>query len=310
MEARYKGEIIQVFEGIAIIRNADNPIEIIKNSGMLKEIGILHSILEADTDKIVGELEKLSTTGLRFKKINIRKFKNYSCHINPKDLKLTSLSGGDRVLRVFITEGIAVIGEVLAEQDTKAFNSRRPGRRPFFKPGPLSPQLSRVFVNLARLKEGDVYLDPFCGTGGFVLEACLLGARHCICGDLSSDMIRGSLINIKYFNFNDKVSFFWQDSAYIPLKEETVDTIATDPPYGRSTTTGKRAYDELVEKFLHESYRVLKKGGHIVYAGPSQYTPWKLAYKVGFRVIARYQMYVHSTLTREIVVARKLGIEQ
>ncbi len=41
----------------------------------------------------------------------------------------------------------------------------------------MSPKLARCMVNLTGVKENDLVLDPFCGTGGILIEAGIMGAR-------------------------------------------------------------------------------------------------------------------------------------
>ena len=57
----------------------------------------------------------------------------------------------------------------------KYFEEMKPHKRPFFHPGCMSPKRARCMANLARVKEGDVVLDPFCGTGGILIEAGVIG---------------------------------------------------------------------------------------------------------------------------------------
>ena len=212
---------------------------------------------------------------------------------------------GPRVLRAFATEGLVIVGLPEARLDTRSLMERSPGRRPFFKPGPLSPQLSRAFVNLARLRRGDVYLDPFCGTGGFVIEACLIGASRCLCGDLDWAMVRGAPRNLEaYCRGHAWLVAAW-NAASLPVAPGSVDAIATDPPYGRSTTTGGQGYERLVSRFLEAAAGAVRPGGYIVYAGPERFKPWRLAAEAGLRVVDRIEMYVHGSLTRAIVVARR-----
>jgi len=207
--------------------------------------------------------------------------------------------------RVFLTEGIVVFGRIIARQDTKAFNMRRPGRRPFFKPGPLSPQLSRALVNISRATPGKIFADPFCGTGGFVLEACLVGVDKCACLDIQDAMVRGSRVNLEHYGVACRTLIAHGDAASLPLRDQSIGAIATDPPYGRSTTTAKRTYEDLTAMFLAEAYRILKPGSYIVFAGPARKQPWRLAAEAGFDVEERHHMHVHSSLTREVVVAVK-----
>jgi len=301
----YGGRIVYSFEGAALVEDAGDPEAIVARAGWVREAGILLKIVEADEDKVVEAVEEASKT-LGEVRVEFRKFKAYSCHVDSRMLGAYKARGGTP-LRVFVSEGVTLIGVPLARLDTRGFNERRPGRRPFFKPGPLSPQLSRVFVNLSRLPPGGVFLDPFCGTGGFVLEACLAGASVCVCSDIAEEMVRGSRVNLEHYGVYGRSLVAKADAAAIPVRDESVDAIATDPPYGRSTTTAKRRYEELVALFLDEARRILKPGGHVVYAGPASKQPWRLAVEAGLEVRGRYHMHVHGSLTREVVVARKVG---
>lgn len=311
LQARVPGRILYHFEGLALFESSRDPSAITRLAGWVKETGRVLFHGTADQEVIESSLKLLGEGLRKYKRLLVKKYKGYSCHIDTGRIKRLALSlglgAGGSLLRLFITEGVYVLGEIIGVQDTREYNVRRPGKRPFFKPGPLSPQLSRVFVNLSRLPEEGVFLDPFCGTGGFVLEACLTGASLCICGDIAVEMVRGARVNLSHYNVYDRSIVIRQDSARLPLSRESVDAIATDPPYGRSTTTAKRSYRELVEGFLTEAERVLRPGGYIVYAGPEREEPWKLAVGAGLRVERRFHMHVHSTLAREVVVARKVG---
>src|SRR6266508_1848825 len=65
----------------------------------------------------------------------------------------------------------------LAAIDRRAFEARKVGERSFVQPISLHPRLARTLVNLSRVQDGGTLLDPFCGTGGILLEAGLVGAQ-------------------------------------------------------------------------------------------------------------------------------------
>ena len=79
----------------------------------------------------------------------------------------------------------------------KYFEEMKPHKRPFFHPGCMSPNLARCMANLARVNEGDVVLDPFCGTGGILIEAGLIGCKVIGC-DIDWKMKKGTATNLEY----------------------------------------------------------------------------------------------------------------
>jgi len=298
LEAYGIGDIVYAFEGAALYRSEPSrrPELPALIGGFVKEVGELVAIISADQDELNNVYSRIPPDY----RVEPRRFRGYGKH-----LELPRRRGLEPGYRVFATEGVVIVGRILARQDTRAFNERRPGRRPFFKPGPLSPQLSRALVNMSRATPAKTFADPFCGTGGFVLEACLLGASKCACIDVQREMVEGSRLNLTHYGVAERCLIARGDAASLPLGEESIGAIATDPPYGRSTTTAKRTYEELASLFLGEAFRVLREGSYLVYAGPARKAPWKLAEEAGFRVVERHHMHVHGSLTREVVVARK-----
>ncbi len=306
--------IIYHLEGLALF-DADNldPWRAAERAAWVREIGLLLGIAESTIEGIEALAEEAARS-LEGERIWVDpwRFKGYSPQAREDVVRRilvsklrdkASLGKGGKVLRVFITEGVAIAGIMLASRG-KGFHLRRPRRRPFFKPGPLSPDLSRVMVNLSRPREGATFLDPFCGTGGFAIEAMMVGAGRIICGDLDMDMYRGSRVNLDTFTCG-RCLVIGHNAARLPLGPNTVDSIATDPPYGRSTTTARMGYRRLMEEFLSSALEALAPGGYMVYAGPYSEEPARLGEEAGLRVLARIHMYVHSSLTRDIVVARK-----
>ncbi len=312
--------VVMHLDGLAVFdAEMADPSIIARRAGWVREVGELVYIGESSVDNLEDSIspliDALAEKDAKLAWVEARRFKGYGYigesqaeRIIMKGLKGSNIQLSRRaplLVRVFLTEGVVVVGIRIAQLDTRQFNDRRPRARPFFKPGPLSPQLSRVFVNLSRLKRGGTYLDPFCGTGGFAIEACMIGAGRVVCGDIDKSMASGALVNLNSYSCGESLVYHG-NALKIPLGDEVIDSIATDPPYGRSTTTAKQGYERLVDSFIEEASRVARKGSYIVYAGPYKYKPWRYAVEEGLRVIGRYHMYVHSSLTREIVVARKV----
>ncbi len=314
-----EARIIEAYDGLAVYESSVKGWEITSRAGWIKEAGILIYIGEAawGPERLAAEIhEALVSLGVdKPLRVEARRYKQYAPGLSI-DLLKKKLIGlleergpgastrARSTLRVFATEGIVSAGLVEDVLDTRAFDRRRPGRRPFFKPGPLSPQLSRVLANLSRPRPGGVFMDPFCGTGGIALEACLAWGGRVLCGDVAWDMVRGASRNLPAYGCN--TCLVMAHNVVKPPVAGMVDAIATDPPYGRSTTTSGHSYETLAGALIDLALQALPRGGHLVYAGPHSRRPYAIAEEAGLRVRARYHMHVHGTLTREVVVAQRV----
>jgi tRNA (guanine10-N2)-dimethyltransferase len=212
------------------------------------------------------------------------------------------LSNPQKTFFGVLTDNRFILGLKIAEIIPKQFSERRPRRRPFFHPTAMQSKLARVMVNLAQPKKGDLLLDPFCGAGGMLIEAGLLGCRV-IGFDAKPHMLRGGAINLKHFKI-DFEGVAIADARFAPVTK--VDCIATDPPYGRSASTLGTSTRLIVEDFLDSVGGVLSRGGKICMAAPETAKIAETAEAAGFRHLESHFVYVHRSLTREIVVFEKL----
>jgi tRNA (guanine10-N2)-dimethyltransferase len=181
------------------------------------------------------------------------------------------------------------------------FRETVPRSRPFFSPGVIMPKLARVLTNLSGVRENELFLDPFCGTGGIVIEASKLGAKT-IGADIQEKMVRGTRENAAFFNL--AADLFRSDAAHVPLKAACVDAVATDLPYGRASPVAcvaeagaSRA--QLYREALAEVYRVLKPGRSAVIVANSPALA-STARECGFQCRAVHSYRVHKSLTRYI----------
>ncbi|MBS3125240.1 hypothetical protein J4211_03230 [Candidatus Woesearchaeota archaeon] len=76
-------------------------------------------------------------------------------------------------IQFFFTKSHIYCGKLLWEQYER-FEERRAHLRAAHSPVSLHPKLARAMVNLTGVKTG-ILLDPFCGTGGILIEAGLMG---------------------------------------------------------------------------------------------------------------------------------------
>jgi tRNA (guanine10-N2)-dimethyltransferase len=184
------------------------------------------------------------------------------------------------------------------EVDRGSFEERKAAVRPFSYPISLHPKFARLLVNMTGVLSGETLLDPFCGTGGVLIEAGLVGA-HPIGSDLRADMVEGCAVNLKKLGI--EADLFQADVADLQERVESVDAIATDPPYGRSTTMGgdiAGLYSKSFEVFSD----ILKRGGRLSIIVPSE-DLMSLGTE-HLELEASHSLRVHKSLTRHFCLFR------
>ena len=80
-----------------------------------------------------------------------------------------NLKNADVEFRLILSEK-AVLGTLISSVDRSAYEARTPQNKPFFHPGVLMPRVARALTNLSGIKPGELFLDPFCGTAGILVE--------------------------------------------------------------------------------------------------------------------------------------------
>ncbi len=206
----------------------------------------------------------------------------------------------DNEIRVIIS-GRCHIGVKLAKIDRSSFETRKAQFRPYFSPVSLHPRLARVLVNLSRVKKGGTLLDPFCGTGGVLIETSLIAASP-IGSDIDKRMVAGCRENLKGFDRGD-AELFCADISEVGNIVKEVDAIATDPPYGRAATTNREELYSLYTRAFETFAEVLKSGGYVSIALPEE---GLMGIGKNFLSLKEcYAMKVHRSLTRHFCVYRK-----
>jgi tRNA (guanine10-N2)-dimethyltransferase len=208
-----------------------------------------------------------------------------------------NLQAADTQYRAVLTEGKCIFGVVLESIDRGAFERRNPQNKPFFYPGVLMPRFARALVNIARVQTNSIMIDPYCGTGGIMVEAGLIGTITLGC-DVQRKILLGARMNLNFYSVN--YCILLQDAGNMALRDGCVDCIVTDPPYGRSALIQAQSLEILMKRSLHEIYRVLRKGGRAVIVSERPIEQW--AKQTGFLVIDTYIQKVHRSLTRRIIV--------
>jgi len=212
------------------------------------------------------------------------------------------LKAPDITFTGILTEGKFVFGLKLAEILPKPFVERRPTKKLFFHPSAMQAKLARCMVNLAKPKTNELVLDPFCGTGGMLIEAALIGCRV-LGSDIKRRMARGASRNMAYFKIEPE-GIVVADAQSLPITN--VDCVVTDPPYGRSATTVKRTTKQIVEEVLTSVRVLLDNGQRICMASPKTLNVGLMGTALGYKHLESHFVYVHRSLTREIAVFEKV----
>jgi tRNA (guanine10-N2)-dimethyltransferase len=200
-------------------------------------------------------------------------------------------------IRAVVTEDRVLLGREVARSDRAGFRARRPHLKPFFYPGTILPKLARALVNLSCAREGERLLDPFAGTGGFLVEAGLMGVRG-VGLDVQRRIVRGALANLEGLD----CSLIVGDAMALPLKDRSVEAAVSDAPYGRSALIQAGSRDELLAGSLAELRRVLIPGRRMVFVDDRPVG--ELIVEAGFEVLEVHRERVHRSLTRQIYVCR------
>jgi len=214
---------------------------------------------------------------------------------------VVNLRKPDRVFLGVLSDGRFVFGIMTHTRQRGSIAARRPRRRPVFHPATMPPKLARCMVNLARPKRGQLLLDPFCGVGGILIEAGLVGCRVVGC-DIKPEMVKGCLRNLQFFGISP-VGVARADARNLPFGP--VNCVVADPPYGKSASTLGLTTANLLKSFLHTAWDYLLENGFLSLASPKTVGVSDFGIDAGLELVEKHYVYVHRSLTREIAVFRK-----
>jgi tRNA (guanine10-N2)-dimethyltransferase len=198
--------------------------------------------------------------------------------------------------RVLVGEEF-VLGRILHRVDRARLEATKVAHRSFSLPISLHPKFARALVNLAEIPMAGTVLDPFCGTGGILLEAAELGFRA-VGFDREEKMVRGARSSCA--EVGKAPDFAVADAGRLPVRQGSVHGIATDPPYGRAASTRGEPVNRLYERAFDAFVEVLHRGAHVAIVLPTE-----KAIEIGMarmELAERHAVRVHRSLARHFCV--------
>ncbi len=239
-------------------------------------------------------------------------------------LRVHLLSPSQRTVHPDDIETAPVIAWGITIHDGDDWAKRTAPNRPFFKPVSLDPKLARAMVNLACPRGGRL-LDPFCGTGGLIVEGILCGLS-CSGSDLAWPMVTGTRENASWAQERGgEGDFEIRNGSALELSdgwEGTFDGFAFDPPYGRNAWKSSDGF-ELLEGALSACHSVATEQANLVTlipwppsaisesidSGTSFGKTWseiKDSFSnAGWQIVATTAIRVHRSLARLLIHAER-----
>ncbi len=181
-------------------------------------------------------------------------------------------------------------------QNKGGFEERKAHLRPKLVPVSLDPRLARALVNLTGIRKGKL-LDPFCGTGGILIETGLIGIKP-VGIDINPWMVKSTNENLKFYKI--KGGDIKEGDAL--LLNESWDYIVTDLPYGKNT--GKIDTNKLYKEFMSVLGNVLRKRAVIVFPKGTKVN--LIAKGLPLKIIYEFDYYIHKSMSKRIVVLEKI----
>ena len=278
--------------------------KIVRRLGMTKRVSkIFYKNKETNLELVVKEIPQIdigqNTFAIRQiskKKISERDIATTLGNKIPKHNE-TNLAHPDvKILYYAGTETIISIWDKTLETYYKRCLKHHIKNRPFFSPISIHPRIARSMVNLSNCSEGETMIDPFCGTGGMLIEARDMEINT-IGIDIIEKMVDYSIGNLDHYGLKAEVIVGDVEAS----SNYQFKAIVTDPPYGLSTTTRGEGVSELMIRSMNIFSKIMKKGERIVMALSNP----ELVKDSNYDEIYRFQWYIHKSLTRNILVLEK-----
>ncbi|MFB6190188.1 MAG: methyltransferase domain-containing protein [Candidatus Nanohaloarchaea archaeon] len=246
LESQRKGRKVERTERLAL---APEVME-----GQLKRLALAHEVSEVIERGEIGEAPDYRPQGsfeVRAKEAAEKDHdtaglqEKYGSMLETRDNEV-DLDSPDERLRMYLLDDEYVLARLVTDIDRGLYDKRRNQERPFSSPVSLDPVLARVLVNLSGAEPGSHLLDPFCGTGGILVEAGLCGIGvHGM--DAQERMVEGTRENLEEYGI---ISHDIRQGEIKDVEmefERDFDAIVTDLPYGGASKVKGEPVDEFLE---------------------------------------------------------------
>jgi len=211
---------------------------------------------------------------------SLNKLKKPVVDLKKADTKIKLYSDGEKI---FVTKNLWT--------NSEKFEERKAHNRLYNHPTALHPKLARAMINLAgsssKIKK---IADPFCGSGGILIEGALMNKKM-IGIDIDKVQIIRAKENLKSLNLKSEVSL----GDALDFCEE-VDAIISDLPYGKNSKVNN--IDNTLRNFFNKITTCTK----ILVIGSEE--KMNLPRLIGFEwvIVEEFSIYIHKTMTKKIFV--------
>ncbi|MBN1645585.1 hypothetical protein JW868_00935 [Candidatus Woesearchaeota archaeon] len=192
---------------------------------------------------------------------------------------------------VLVKKGNIVFITIEEHENKESYENRRQHLRDEAYPISLHPRLARAMVNIC----GDVneVMDPFCGTGGILIEAGLIGLSVKGC-DINEKMVETTRRTMKKYGIAGNVEV--ENALKVEHKSAAV---ATDLPYGKNSPV--KDIEKLYSDFFGHAKSLTDR---IVVGTPKSIDCKKMLVENGWKVTGEFEVYIHKSMSKKIYAAR------
>jgi hypothetical protein len=165
----------------------------------------------------------VSVEGTHFDRRNVRRF--LERELAGRGVRIGAEGG--RTLFVFCVDAAYYVGTLWSQAGDAEYRQYRISERP----GALPPTIAAAMAFLGKIEADDTVLDPVCGSGTLLSEACAYGRSITpICVDLDPDAIKIARRNLA---FCPQARFLTQDATALKLPAGLVSLFLANLPFGK-----------------------------------------------------------------------------